>query len=388
VLRFGGRGSFGIIIAEWLCSVHYICALFENKTPYKLTVKRILTLAQHCFCVVGVLIIGYGALAAQPTIQFERLNGPTGVEDITIDWETGIAFLSADDRRATRDDRPVQGALYLLDLDDPMASPRVASLTLPADFHPHGIGFFREANTGKARLFVINHPESGPSTVEVFDWDGVLLHHVETITNRALNSPNDIHAVSLTHFYFTNDHGARTSFGRFLEDFLRLRRANVYYFDGQNFSRKVRRLRYANGIQGSLDDRFLYVAHVFGKFMLAYERDSSTGNLRRLGKLRIGTGGDNIERATDGSLWLVQHTNLWKFMGHALDSAKLSPWRILRIRWDQPGNAAPQVQQLYQSKGEDISGASVAAPMGKRVLVGSVFEPHFLIGRIPDELLP
>jgi hypothetical protein len=40
-----------------------------------------------------------------------------GTEDVTIDEETGIAFISADDRRATAAGAPVQGGIYALKLD-------------------------------------------------------------------------------------------------------------------------------------------------------------------------------------------------------------------------------------------------------------------------------
>jgi hypothetical protein len=38
----------------------------------------------------------------------------------------------------------------------------------------------------------------------------------------------------------------------------------------------------------------------------------------------------------------------------------------------------PPVRDVFLSLGEDLSGSSVAAPFGSRLLIGSVFEQHFL----------
>lgn len=51
------------------------------------------------------------------------IEGIPDPEDITIDQESSIAFISSDDRRATRAGKPVSGAIYALPLRDTAAIP-------------------------------------------------------------------------------------------------------------------------------------------------------------------------------------------------------------------------------------------------------------------------
>ena len=61
------------------------------------------------------------------------MPGPVGPEDITIHPRTGVAYVSATDRRAMAADTPVPGAIYAYDLNaDP---PVLTNLTPKADTH-------------------------------------------------------------------------------------------------------------------------------------------------------------------------------------------------------------------------------------------------------------
>ena len=101
------------------------------------------------------------------------------------------------------------------------------------------------------------------------------------------------------------------------------------------------------------------------------------------GALDLGTGLDNITMDRYGMLWMAAHPKLMTFVSHAKDAAKQSPSEVLWVDPDQ--NADPPVRTVFLSLGEDLSGASVAVPWGSRLLIGSVFEPHFLdCERDPD----
>ena len=41
--------------------------------------------------------------------------------------------------------------------------------------------------------------------------------------------------------------------------------------------------------------------------------------------------------------------------------------------------ADPPVRRVWLDLGETLSGSSVAVPFGSRIVIGSVFEPHFLV---------
>ena len=86
----------------------------------------------------------------------EKIYGVVGGEDITID-DRGIAWISAYDRRAVLQGKPVRGKIFTLDLNAP--KPRLIERTpkAPPRFRPHGIGLFTDSD-GTRYLFAVNHP--------------------------------------------------------------------------------------------------------------------------------------------------------------------------------------------------------------------------------------
>ena len=57
-------------------------------------------------------------------------------------------------------------------------------------------------------------------------------------------------------------------------------------------------------------------------------------------------------------------------------SKQLSPSHISRLRADGHGGFVPET--VYYNLGAEISGASVGASLGKRMLIGAIFEPKML----------
>lgn len=327
------------------------------------------------------LLAGFAVQAQHHVWQLQitdSLLGAVGAEDITVLQATGYAFISSDDRRATMDGDTVQGAIYGLDLQ--AAVPHLAHLTMDfrEELHPHGISFLPDAYGG-GRLFVVNHRKT-ENTVEIFEWEEGALTHVETVRNPALLNPNDILAVAPRKFYFTNDHGSRGKAGKMMEDLFRTKKCSVGYFDGDNWSVAARKIGYANGINISPDGSTVYVAGVFKGRVHAYRRDPKTGGLTLLQTAVLNSGADNIEMTPDGTLWVACHSSLVKFVGHALNAQKLSPWQLFSVRFDPAYTAAPQLQEVYRDNGRKLSGVSVAAVWKDKVLVGSVFEQEILIG--------
>lgn len=306
----------------------------------------------------------------------EAMPGP---EDIAIDHERGLAYISAYDRRAVRSGAPggqgVRGGIYVIDLKQPEAEWAFYPVTppMPADFRPHGISLYM-GESGALRLFAVNHPAGGGEAVEIFDVaeDGSL-SHARSVTDPLFVSLNDVVGVGTDSFYATNDHGSG-GISRMLDDALLLRNANVVYFDGEAARIAADTLSYPNGVNVSPDGATLYVASTLGMSLNIYKRDTETGNLTPFDHVRLGTGVDNIDVLPDGTLLIGAHPKLLDFLAHASDPAELSPSQVVRI---EPGEK--KAGTIYLNFGEEISGISTAAGYGDKMLLGQVFEPQLLV---------
>jgi len=307
------------------------------------------------------------------------VGGVIGAEDMQIDRQARLLFISATDRRALAMGKPnPQDGIYALKLDDPNAKP-VKLAGTPKDFHPHGLSLYR-GHDGRETLMVVNHMRDGGQAVEIFDVTdaagSVSLIYRAHVTGDALIGPNDVVAVSPDAFYVTNDHGSRTSFGTMLETWLLLPRANVVYYDGDVFSVAATGLRFANGVNVSPHGDFLYVAESTGRKLDTYARLPFGGKLTLKNEMDIPSALDNIDVAPDGDLWIASHPKLLDLLGYAKDPSKKSPSEVTKASVENgiPRNA----QTIYENTGDEIGAASVAVADGKHLYIGSIFDPKIL----------
>jgi arylesterase/paraoxonase len=298
-------------------------------------------------------------------------GGIAGIEDLAIDPETRVAYLSGYDRWAMMRGERVRGAIWTYALDDPDAVPvDVTGAALANGFHPHGISLYRGPD-GKKVLFVINH-FGGRHTVEIFDVEGAGLAHRMTIEGEGMVSPNDLVGTDPRSFYVTNDHLYPTGFMRMMEDFLWLRVSNVLHFDGTSWKTVIDGVGGANGINMSADGRSVYVAAMSERAVRILDRDPTTNEVTPRAVVEVPGYADNIDVEADGSLLLGLHTKVLAFLGHAGDETRKSPSHIMRLISDGKGGFAPQT--IHYSDGTDISAASVGASVPGRLLVGAVFD--------------
>ena len=308
------------------------------------------------------------------------IDAVPGPEDIAIDHERGFAYVSSYDRRAVMSGAPgtdgVRGGIYLIDLNAPATDWALLPVTAPEpqDFRPHGISLY-VAPDGARHLFAVNHPAAGPETVEIFDVaeDGSL-SHARSVTSDAFISLNDVVGVGPERFYATNDHGSTNGFTNTVTDFLLLRNSTVVYFDGDEAQPVADTILYANGINMSPDGDTIYVASALGMSLYIYDRDKETGALTGRDNVRLGTGIDNIDVQPDGTLLIGAHPDIIAFMSHASDAAEPSPSQVVRI-----DPAEKKAGTIYLNLGEEISGISVAAGYGDKMLLGQVFQPEVLV---------
>ena len=309
------------------------------------------------------------------------VSGVLSSEDITIDPRTGMAFISSDDRRPWfHGGKGQAGAIYGYNLAS--ASPRLVNLTrdFGKDFHPHGIGLYIAEN-GRSSLFVVNHRKEG-QFVEIFDFNGKKLSHRVSVSGDLMSSPNDVLPVAPGKFYVTNDHGNHSKFGKMVEDYLQLARAYVLYYDGKHFRKVAQGLKYANGINMSADGKTVYVASTTGHSISFYTREPVSGSLIFRRAINLGTGPDNIEVDEKGRLWIGAHPKLLTFVKYAKNPGHRSPSQVLQITLRPGGDDL--VKEVYLNNGDPLSGSSVAAFFHHTILIGSVFDPHFLVCKTED----
>ncbi len=127
------------------------------------------------------------------------------------------------------------------------------------------------------------------------------LFFVEAFRNsKYLISPNDVIPISPRKFYFTNDHPTTNTLWQLFQDLLPqlFGNANVVLFDGvepvvassEDNSKDANRqdqwkvvidgLQYANGINLSPDNKYLYVTETTGKRVSVYLRRDISGNMQ------------------------------------------------------------------------------------------------------------
>lgn len=308
--------------------------------------------------------------------QCQRVDVAPGTEDVTIDPELNLAFISAADRRAwfgggTGQIAPSNG-VYAMDLST--RAVRKVSNDAPADFLPHGISLWRGEN-GEKRLFVINHPSTGEEIVEIFDVgaDGTL-DHVEGVSFPEMHSPNDVHAVGPRAFYATNDRGYEGGIMGQIEAYLALPFASLVYFDGEKGGFAAKGLVYANGVNQSPDGSKLYVSEFLKRRVAVYERDAASGAVRKAGVFKVETGPDNIEVGADGALYIGGHTRVFEFLAHARDASKNAPSHVVKI---DPATGASS--DVFIATAGEINGSSVGAAGEGVLIVGAVFDGHVMV---------
>jgi arylesterase / paraoxonase len=302
-----------------------------------------------------------------------------GPEDITIDQQTGVAFISVDDRRANRNSNSIQGAILIMNLEDSLPVLRNITPAVLTDFHPHGISLWKDAD-GRTFLFAVNHSRNNSEHfVERFEWKNDSLIHLESIKDAALmTSPNDVAAVGERSFYVTNDHGySEAGLGRTLEEYLQRKISYVNYYDGHSFKKAATGIAYANGINRSADNSKIFVASVNRGKLLVYHRDLTDGTLTLSDEVDVNTGVDNIELDDAGALWLGCHPQLLKFVAHAKDPANFSPSQVIKLTPNGAGKY--EAEEVFLNDGSSYSGSSVAAVYKNKLLIGSVFEKTMLV---------
>lgn len=309
-----------------------------------------------------------------------KISGMPGPEDLAIDRETGLLYVSSHERRINDQ----EGKIYFLDLNSSILEPKLLEVEYPKNFRPHGISLLNQ--NGKYRLYVISHITLYKEhSIEVFErtekpsvkskvgkWK-----HVQTLQDPLITSPNDLSVASENEIFVSNDHGPGGFLKYLFQDLFGISRAEIAYFDGKTWSSLGNPLFYGNGI--------LYVKRPDGKEYL-YRAGFGLGAVLKFditrveGKIVLGepksivleSGPDNLELDEKGNIFTVTHPSVMKFLKHASNAESHSPTKIFTISPDD------SIREIFSNSGELISAGSTALTYKERVYIAQVFNDFIL----------
>ena len=275
-------------------------------------------------------------------------------EDVQVDRERGVAYLSILDRASGPPSAEVTGSVMLLDLNLQEPAPRAALAYDPPNFHPHGLSLLKRAGE-PLRLFAISHWPDGSHSVEVAEQSGGAFFPRQTIRDAALVNPKALAAVGPREFYLVNSTDAPPGASRLREFLFRQGRGSLVYFDGQHARVLEQGLGFPAGIALSPDGARLYVGEALFKRMRIYRRDPANGALALEETVDLGTSPDNLNVDDDGVVWIAAHPKLFAYVRHGDEPRRRAPTQVLAFDPRQPQPAAgandSRLRQIYGNDG-------------------------------------
>ena len=254
----------------------------------------------------------------------------------------------------------------------------------PKDFHPRGLGLFRTPDGKGLFLFAVNKHSgasapAGATHNEVrFSIDSFAVTDPATapklvaqgtVEGGLLINPQDVAAVSPTSFYVANGTASKYAPMHWLQTYGVISGGNVLWFNGMSFKEAV------DGLYGTRSilmagDRVI-VGGLLSHSVSSFARDEFNGTLSDEQDINLPAGPEKLSRDQFGGIWAAGHANLldWRAAG----AGKPATSQVFHV-----GLADKSVQQVYGNSGAEISGASVALPVGNRLLIGSPLDGKLL----------
>lgn len=296
---------------------------------------------------------------------------PGSAEDIQIDRERDLLYLSLLDRRALVTGQGDDGDIGVVNVNEPDSDTISALAAVPQGFRPHGMSLYRMPD-GRHRLFVISHPPDGDHVIEVFEQPsaGGTFARIASFRDPLFQSPNAIVATGPDQFYVINDSGADHFVDRLRETVFRSGLSTLIFFDGETARVAAGGLKSGVGLAISPDGRIIYVAETLGKRLAQFERDPGTNELSLIGYVPTPGSPDNIQIDPAGVLWVAVHPKLLDLVRHFGDAKHPAPTLVLK------GNQTWQT--AHMNPGDLLSAGSVGVPHSGMLWIGSITEPKVL----------
>ncbi|MGR3809011.1 strictosidine synthase family protein [Jiulongibacter sp. NS-SX5] len=307
----------------------------------------------------------------------EVIDTPPGIEDITVDQTSGDIYFSSTDRR----DSGASGAIYKANLNaSNLELIKISGDMDGENFRPHGISLLKK--NGLTYIFAVNHGE-GLQRISRLTFLKDSLINVKHFEDDLIISPNDIVAIDTATFYFTNDHGEKDPAKRRINDFLIAKESYAVLYHEGKAQIATQKMAYANGINVSPDQEYLYVTATTERKLYVYQRNQLDHTLQLKDELKVGSGVDNIEIDKYGNLMIGSHPKMLKFLSHAKSAENRSPSQVFKVVYLPDTDYKFLQEELYINNGDPLSASSVAAYYEGNdgtndLVIGSVFDSKIL----------
>lgn len=263
-------------------------------------------------------------------------------------------------------------------------------------YSSHGMDVVPSAsNPEELYVYAINHrkPAQGlgkevgaNSVVEIFKTTlgGNTLTHVRTVEDPVIDTPNDIvGSPDGKSFYFTNDHGAKFGFARYLE-LLGLARTSVGYCHVDNGCKiSVAGLLGNNGITRSQNGTIYVGSMKIGHISIFEEQ--SDHSLVLTGVITTDHLLDNLSIDEDGALWAAAVPSALRWLSALSDPAKVAPSSALRVTKNVGKSAyfgeKLKVEKVWEDDGTMASGTTSVVHDARRniLFLTGIYGTHLTV---------
>lgn len=279
--------------------------------------------------------------------------------------------LTFNDYIATYD--PATGAVTRLKFSSDFPTPR--------GYSSHGLDIVTSAsNPRELFVYAINHrrPVHRPakvvgadSVVEIFKTTvgGNTLTHVKTVKSPVIDTPNDVVGFpDGRSFYFTNDHGVKVGFTRWLE-FLGLSRTSVGYCHVEEGCKiAIAGLHGSNGIARAQNGTVYVANSKFGQIQVLEEQNEH--DLVSTDSIALDRLTDNLSIDTNGALWAAGIPSGLSFLLAFHNPKKVAPSSAIRITKNTGSNAffgeKLKVDKVFEDDGKQASAITSVAYDARR----------------------
>lgn len=346
-------------------------------------------------------------------------------EDIEVDLETDMAFLSISDiqTRVIGTRKRMYGAIltFQVGADTHLVPVRRSNTSSDPEvevhighFNPLGISLLRfQGFSAKPTLYVhaVLYDDTGAPSVSIMEHSfyygsAHTLLYQYNIKHKLIFNPNDVAAISPHEFYITNSHtgpGLNTPLTTVL-DMMGIYTGDLVYCNAQKKTcRKVLDgLAFANSVYLNHDHTKVYITETFSKTFSIYKRDITTSELLLEESIYLGAFLDNINVDPLKNIWVAGTMDglaTLKAIQDPTREFKDAPGIVFRLvpkthepneqppKWNQPQYKSTNfwVEIVYADNGSSIAPISVAAPtrLGQVFLGGLIADDIYLCD-IPD----